>query len=162
MKKAVFLDRDGVINRGGDQYYICKPEQFVLNPGITEALYNWQQQGYMLIVISNQGGISRGRCQQEQVEATHAHMQSLLKEKGVELTEVYYCPHHDAEEACLCRKPSGLMIEKALARFEIDPAKAVMIGDSARDVEAAKAAGIKGIRIPLNADLRKIDLSKEI
>ena len=156
MKKAIFLDRDGCINNNCDHYYIWRKEEFLLNPGVCEALAELQARGYMLIVISNQGGISKGEFSAGDVDLLHDHLRSILEAEGVHLDEVYYCPHHHMVENCLCRKPQPLMIEKALARFGIDPASSWMIGDALRDVEAGEAAGLRCIRIEPNSDLREV------
>jgi D-glycero-D-manno-heptose 1,7-bisphosphate phosphatase len=156
MNKAIFLDRDGTINNNRDRYYIWLREDLRLNPGVIEALLELQSMGYLLIVITNQGGISKGEYSFGDVEALHEHLRSLLERSGVHLDEIYYCPHHESEEACLCRKPRPLMIEKALARFQIDPASSWMIGDAQRDVDAGKAAGLRTILVESNSDLREV------
>jgi len=156
MKKAIFLDRDGTINNNCDHYYIWRKEELVLNPGVAETLAEMQSRGYMLIVITNQGGISKGEYSAEDVELLHNHLRSMLAAKGVHLDEIYYCPHHHMVENCLCRKPMPLMIEKALAHFDIDPASSWMIGDAQRDVEAGEAAGLRCILIEPNSDLREV------
>ena len=156
MKKAIFLDRDGTINNNCDHYYIWRSEELLLNPGVIETLAELQSRGYMLIVISNQGGISKGEFSSDDVDALHLHLRSMLEKEGIILDEIYYCPHHHMVEACLCRKPQPLMILKALARFNIDPAVSWMIGDAERDIEAGKAAGLQCIRIEANSDLRSI------
>jgi len=156
MKKAIFLDRDGTINNNCDHYYIWQKEELLLNPGVIETLTELKSRGYLLIVISNQGGISKGEFSAEDVDALHMHLRSMLEAEGVSLDEIYYCPHHSMVETCLCRKPQPLMIEKALARFGIDPASSWMIGDAERDVEAGKAAGLRTILIEPNSDLRKV------
>jgi len=156
MKKAIFLDRDGCINNNCDHYYIWNKEELLLNPGVCEALFELKSRGYLLIVITNQGGISKGEYSVRDVEVLHEHLRSLLEQEGVILDEIYFCPHHQMKESCLCRKPLPLMIEKALARFDIDPAASWMIGDSQRDVEAGKAAGLQTILIESNSDLRGI------
>lgn len=156
MKKAIFLDRDGTLNNNSDHYYVWRKEELLLNPGVCEALAGLQARGYMLIVISNQGGISKGEFSRKNVEDVHAHLRAILEKEGVHLEEIYYCPHHPRVEACLCRKPQGLLIQKAMARFGIDPASSWMIGDSERDVEAGKAAGLRTIQIRPNGDLRKV------
>lgn len=156
MKKAIFLDRDGTINNNCDHYYIWRKEELLLNPGVGEALRELQARGYMLIVITNQGGISKGEFGREDVEALHAHLRSLLEKEGVRLEEIYYCPHHPMVESCLCRKPQPLMIQKAMARFNIGPSASWMIGDAERDMEAGKAAGLRCILIEPNGDLREV------
>lgn len=156
MKKAIFLDRDGTLNNNGDHYYVWRREELLINPGVYEALTELQSRGYMLIVVSNQGGVSKGEFGREDVEDLHAHLRALLEKQGVRLDEIYYCPHHPEAEACLCRKPQGLMIQKAMARFGIDPSSSWMIGDALRDVEAGKAAGVRTLQVEPNADLRKV------
>jgi D-glycero-D-manno-heptose 1,7-bisphosphate phosphatase len=156
VNKAIFLDRDGTINNNRDHYYIWRKEDLQLNPGVAEALTELKSRGYLLILISNQGGISKGEYSYEDAEALHDHLQSLLKQKGVQLDEIYICPHHERVERCLCRKPQPLLIEKSMARFHIDPASSWMIGDSPRDVEAGKAAGLRSILIESNSDMRRI------
>ena len=156
MKKAIFLDRDGTINNNSDHYYIWQKDQLLLNPGVGEALAVLQARGYLLIVISNQGGISKGEYSMEDAEDVHEHLRRLLGKTGVNLDEIYYCPHHHMVESCLCRKPQPLMIQKALARFGIDPASSWMVGDSERDVEAGKAAGLRTLLIEANSDLREL------
>lgn len=153
MHKAVFIDRDGVINNDTNHYYIYQPQHFELNHGVIEALSRWQKKGFLLIVISNQGGISKGIYKKADVERVHQKLTDLLEKEGITLHEIYYCPHHDKHEKCLCRKPSGLMIEKALARFSVDASQSYMVGDSHRDIEAARNAGVKGIKIEANQNL---------
>src|SRR5947207_2404122 len=114
MNKAIFLDRDGVINKErGDYNYLL--EDFILND-IAEPLLEFQKRGYLLIVISNQSGIGKGLYTHEQVDYLHLHLQRVLKNKGITLTEIYYCPHHPTTSNCLCRKPDSLLLEKAIAR----------------------------------------------
>ncbi len=105
MKKAIFLDRDGTINNNCDHYYIWHKEELLLNPGVIEALAELKSRGYLLIVISNQGGISKGEFSAEDVDMLHVHLLSMLEKEGVKLDDIYYCPHHHLVESCLCRKP---------------------------------------------------------
>jgi D-glycero-D-manno-heptose 1,7-bisphosphate phosphatase len=156
MNKAIFLDRDGTINCNRDHYYIWRTRDLRLNPGVIEALTELKSRGYMLIIISNQGGIGKGGFRMEDVENLHAHLRSMLGKRGVHLDEIYYCPHHSDLELCLCRKPLPLMIEKAMARFRIDPSSSWMVGDSQRDMEAGKAAGLRTILLDSNSDLRMV------
>jgi D-glycero-D-manno-heptose 1,7-bisphosphate phosphatase len=155
MNRAIFLDRDGTLNNNRDHYYIWRTGDLHLNPGVIETLSELKARGYLLIVITNQGGISKGEYSLEDLESLHARLRSHLEQQGVELDEIYYCPHHSDQERCLCRKPLPLMIEKAMARFDIDPSLSWMIGDSERDMEAGKAAGLRTIRVASNGDLRR-------
>lgn len=154
MNKAVFLDRDGVINFDpGD--YTFKPEEFKINEGIIQNLKRLHENGFLLIIITNQGGISKQIYTHDHVEVIHKYLAEELDKVNVQLTEIYYCPHHSVNENCICRKPNSLLIEKAIARFNIDPKKSFMIGDKMRDVEAAEKAGIKGIKVGLNENIEK-------
>ncbi len=150
LKKAIFLDRDGVINSNKGRYYTWKKEDLEINPGVIETLRDLKERGYMLFVITNQGGISRGHYTREDVEALHLQLNKLLEKEGAAIDEFYYCPHHSDHEKCLCRKPQPLMIQKAMARYGIDPQLSWMIGDSQRDMEAGRAAGLKTILVESN------------
>jgi D-glycero-D-manno-heptose 1,7-bisphosphate phosphatase len=150
--KAVFLDRDGVINRELGRY-IFDPSDFELNDDVSEALKLLCNSGFLLIVITNQGGIGRGLYTNRHVEIIHDKLKKRLAESDILLNEIYYCPHHPSTGRCLCRKPGSLMIEKAIGRFGIDAARSFMIGDRERDIEAAENAGVKGILIRSNESL---------
>ena len=156
MQKALFLDRDGVINRKGPSYYVYRKNDFVINEGVTEALKYYSSKGFKLIVITNQGGIAKGIYTREEVEEIHDLMRELLHKEGIELTAIYYCPHHPDILPCDCRKPGTLLFEKAIEEHELDPASSYMIGDSDIDIEAAERIGVKGILIPSNGDLRDL------
>lgn len=152
MNKAVFLDRDGVINRERGEY-TWRKEDFTINEGVIEFLRYAREKGYLLIVISNQGGVQRGKYSLEDVENVHQYLKNELGKEGVELTDIYICPHHDKTGRCFCRKPQPLMLEKAIARFNIDVNKSFFFGDSIRDMEAGKAVGVKNILIEPNSNL---------
>ncbi|MFO7843594.1 MAG: HAD family hydrolase [Bacteroidales bacterium] len=154
MSKAVFFDRDGVINfERGEYTYL--PKDFVINEGIIPSLKKLQEQGFLLIIVSNQGGISKELYTKEQVEEVHQYLMDELKKHEIQLTEIYYCPHHAAFENCLCRKPKSLMLEKAIARFDIDIHPSYMIGDSERDITAAEKVGLNTIKIEPNESIEK-------
>lgn len=153
MRKVVFLDRDGVINDDTGHYYIFKPEDFKLNAGILDSAKLIAEKGFDIVVITNQGGIARGTYTKQDVEKVHACMTKLFAEAGVGILAVYYCPHHNKFESCLCRKPSGLMIKKAISRFNINAEESFMIGDNDKDVEAAINAGIQGYKNDKNTNI---------
>ena len=155
MTKAVFLDRDGVINmeRGT---YTWRLDDFKFVPDILNNLKKLYDHGFMLIVITNQGGIAKGMFQQEEVEAIHRFMLQEMANRGIYIEEVYYCPHHPHYGKCLCRKPAPLMIEKALSRFNISHNKAFFIGDHERDYEAGIKSGIKTYKIEANSSIANI------
>lgn len=152
MNKAIFLDRDGVINRERGEY-TWRKDDFTLNEGLVEFCRLAQQKGYLLIVISNQGGIQRGIFTIKDVEIVHQYLKDELKQQGVQLTDIYICPHHNATERCFCRKPQPIMLEKAIARFKIDVSKSFFFGDSKRDIEAGECVGVKSIKMEPNSNL---------
>jgi len=149
MNKAAFLDRDGVINLDV-QDYTSKIKDFKFLPGVFEGLKALQEKGYLLIVITNQGGIAKGLYTKEDVETLHHWMRNELEKEDIYITEIYFCPHHDVSGKCLCRKPGSLMLEKAIARFDIDAKQSFFIGDKETDTQAAIAAGVRPVKIIAN------------
>lgn len=152
MNKAVFLDRDGVIN-DGTLYYTYKTEDFFLNDGVIAGLSLLQNAGYTLIIITNQGGVAKGIYTIDAVIKVHSYMKEMLFEHNIIIDAVYFCPHHSDISKCECRKPGSLMIEQALLEFNINPELSYMIGDSERDIIAAKKANIKAIKIKKNENI---------
>jgi D-glycero-D-manno-heptose 1,7-bisphosphate phosphatase len=156
MHKALFLDRDGVINHDpGD--YTCSPDEFIFNPGIFEFLQDMQKRGYRLVIVTNQGGIAKGLYSLATFAAINEKMLAGFAVHGIEVDEVYFCRHHPDFGLCLCRKPGSLFIEKALARFGYDASTCFMIGDRERDVAAAEGAGVKGYLVTQNSLLKSTD-----
>lgn len=153
MNKAVFLDRDGVIINNRDHYYIWKPDQLEFVDGIFENLRLLQQGGYQLYIVSNQGGISRGLYSRKDIVSLHAQVMRTLNQEYINIHDILFCPHHPEHERCLCRKPASLMIDKLIARYDLDKSQSVMIGDSESDMEAAAQAGIRGIRVLPNENM---------
>ncbi len=156
MQKAIFLDRDGVLIAERDGAYNFELKNSYLLPGIGLFLQEMAKQGYIFIVITNQSGVSKGLYTLENLEAMHQSISEQLKSFGVEIAEYYACPHFPAVSECLCRKPKGLLIQKAVARFGIDSKLSVMIGDRPRDIEAANVAGVRGLLIESNSVLKSI------
>jgi len=155
MKKVIFLDRDGVIN-DNSAYYIYKWEDFKINKGVLEFLIELKNKDYEFIIISNQSGIAKSIYSIYETELLHQKLDEYLHNYNIRILEYYYCTHHPDVTNCLCRKPSSLLFEKAIARFNIDVSKSFMIGDQPRDIESAEKVGIKGILIESNSDLRQI------
>jgi D-glycero-D-manno-heptose 1,7-bisphosphate phosphatase len=156
MNKAIFFDRDGVINNDLGNYYISDPKDFVLNPGVIELLSWLKKNGFLSIIISNQGGISKGACTMADVENVNSRMSEILKDHGLSFDEIYYCPHHPDNEKCICRKPDTIQIEKAMARFSINVRESFFIGDRDTDMEAGNKAGLKTIRVIPNQDMNTV------
>ena len=146
-KKAIFLDRDGVLNKElGD--YVCRLEDFKILEHNFEPLRELQGRGYLLIVITNQGGLAKGWYSEDTLGLMHTHLRACCVDQGIYITEIYYCNHHpEFNGKCLCRKPNSILIEKAVARFQIDPSKSYFIGDRERDIIAGESAGVRGILI---------------
>ncbi len=152
LDRAVFLDRDGVINRRfPDVEYVRDPSQFELLPGVGEALRTLQDLGYRLVVVTNQRGIGRGFMTEEDLGRVHAYMERLLKEYGVSLSAIYFCPH-DVDARCSCRKPEPGMILAAVRDLKIDLASSYMIGDSESDTLAGRRAGARTVRVGADGD----------
>mgnify|MGYP001180886935 CR=1 FL=1 len=139
MQKAIFLDRDGVINV--DKAYVSRMEDFEFCDGVFEALRYFQSLGYLLIIVTNQSGIGRGYYSEKDFEILTAWMLQELLHVNIKIDAVYHCPH--APEAnCACRKPKSGMLKAAIEAFDIDVAQSWMIGDKPSDIEAAFGAGI--------------------
>ena len=151
-RSAVFLDRDGVLNRERGQH-TWRLEDFELLPDVPRALRAFQDAGHLLVVITNQSGIGSGLYGHGDVARVHAYLRDRLAREGVDLSDVFYCPHHPDRGRCLCRKPGGLLFERAIARHGIDPSRSVMFGDRQRDMEAAASAGVRGVLMGSNASL---------
>lgn len=139
MHKAVFLDRDGTINV--DYGYVYKPEDLTLLPGVVEALQLLQKDRYLLIVITNQSGVGRGYFTVEDVNQFNKLLQQTLKDQGVAITDFFTCAHAP-EERCNCRKPSPLMVNEAIRKYDIDPSQSYMLGDKQSDVECGRNANL--------------------
>jgi len=149
VRKVVFLDRDGVINfEPGD--YTYEVSKFKVLDGLFDALQILKDKGFEFIVITNQGGISKGIYNHNDVISVHAYMQKQFDEAGIDLLDIYYCPHHSINEKCICRKPNSLMLEKAIAKYNVDKTKSFFIGDSDTDMVAGERAGVTGIKITKN------------
>ena len=146
MNKCIFLDRDGVLNvERGD--YTFHPEDFIIPEGVPEAIERIKTAGYLAIVVTNQAGISKGLYTREQMNVCH----NILLEKTAKLIDkIYYSPYHPSFSESLTRKPETLMLEKAIAKFDIDPSQSWLIGDRARDIECGQRMGLKTILITHN------------
>jgi len=147
MKKALFLDRDGIINV--DHGYVYKKEEFEFIDDIFAVCLDAQIKGYEIFVITNQSGIARGKYTVKQFDELSLWMTSVFKAKGISISEVYHCPHHPDKglgeylKVCDCRKPEPGMLLKAEKEHNIDLENSAFIGDKISDMQAADNAGIK-------------------
>jgi D-glycero-D-manno-heptose 1,7-bisphosphate phosphatase len=139
--KALFLDRDGVINI--DYGYVGKIENFKFREGIFELTKQFQDNGYKIFVVTNQSGIARGYYSEEDFHKLTEWMKEEFLKRGVEIKDVKFCPHHpDISGVCECRKPEPKMILDLTTKYNIDLENSILIGDSKRDIEAGEKAGV--------------------
>lgn len=143
MNKCVFLDRDGVINKDYVDY-VYTAEKLQVLEGVPEALKVLKEAGFLLIVITNQSGISKGVYTREQMHETHRLIQEACDHA---IDHIYYAPFHPHFHESLTRKPDSLMFEKAIAKFNIDPKQSWMVGDKHTDLIPAKKLGIRTIQV---------------
>ncbi len=148
-RRAVLLDRDGVLNL--DAGYTHRPEDFRFVPGAPEAVAWLNHAGWLAIVVTNQSGIGRGYYSEAEFHEFTRWIEAALAGHGARLDATYYCPHHPSEAKgaycirCGCRKPAPGMLRAALADFGLDARDCVMVGDRPSDLEAAAACGISGL-----------------
>lgn len=146
-KPAVFLDRDGVINK--DNGYVSQRDDFEFIEGTIEACIELQKKGYLLVVITNQSGIARGLFTEDEFNTLTEWMDWSMSDRGVDLDGIYYCPHHSEEGQgefkvdCECRKPKPGMLMNAIEDLNIDIEASILVGDKVSDLQAGIAAGIK-------------------
>lgn len=148
-RPCAFLDRDGVINVDSD--YVHTPAEFEFTTGMPQAIRALNDAGWLVVVVTNQAGIGRGYYTEEEFAEFTAWIDGRLAEAGAHLDATYHCPHHPTAgvgvylQDCACRKPRPGMLLRAIAEWQPDVARSVMIGDNRKDMEAAAAAGVRGI-----------------
>lgn len=148
-RPAVFLDRDGTINV--DKGYLFQIEDFEYEPGVVEGLRKLYNIGFLLVIITNQSGIARGFYTEENCRKLNTWMLQDLANRGIEISGLYYCPHHPqgiiSQYAvnCNCRKPKTGLYWKAQEDLRIDMEKSFAIGDKVRDLSICKESGARGI-----------------
>lgn len=151
MNKAVFLDRDGVINKKRDDY-VKNINEFAMLPDVPKAIKLLNQKNFLVIIITNQSIVNRELVTHEGLAQIHDFMKNELEKHGAFVDAIYYCPHRP-DENCKCRKPRTELIEKAVKNHLISTNLSWFIGDSESDIMAAKKAGITAIRIKENGSL---------
>lgn len=146
MTKALFLDRDGVINV--DREYVSKPDDFTFIDGIFELCRRAGRCHYRIVVITNQSGIARGYYDEATLGQLHEWMRVQFAGRGIEIAGIYHCPHHPEvgdhpyRQTCDCRKPAPGMLLAAAKDLKLDLGRSVIVGDKARDMQAGLAAGV--------------------
>lgn len=143
-RPAVFIDRDGVINRLRSNDYVLDWRQFVFTPGIREALKSLSTLELPMIIISNQAAVGKGLLKLEVLQEITQRLYEALLSDSIALTACYYCPH-TIQDNCDCRKPKSAMLSSAAADFNIDLQSSIFIGDSETDVRAAQSVGCQPI-----------------
>ena len=142
MKKALFLDRDGVINK--EKNYLYKIEDFEFIDGVFETCKYFQDKGYLIIIITNQAGIARGYYNEDDFWKLTDWMKKEFDKKGIKITDVYFCPHHpEFTGECECRKPKPGMLIESIKKYNIDVNNSILVGDKNSDIEAGKKVGMK-------------------
>lgn len=150
MQKAVFFDRDGVLNQEmGD--YVTKIQDFHILPDSIESIKYAKDNGFLVFIITNQGGISKGLYNEMDLNLFHENLKNECKKCGTSIDDIYYCKHHPDFGKCLCRKPESLMLEKAISKYNIDVSKSFLIGDNQRDIDSANLVQMKSILIQPNS-----------
>ena len=138
--KALFLDRDGIIN-DDSQGYTYKIDAFFFMPYIFDFISLFIEKGYSIFIVTNQSGIGRGYYSQEDFATLNFWLMGQFQKRHIQIEKIYYCPH-SPQEQCVCRKPLTGMIDQALQDFPIDLAQSIMIGDKQSDIDLATNASI--------------------
>ena len=149
MEKCIFLDRDGVLNYD-DPGYVFKVEFYTLYPEVPQVLKKLKDMGYLLIVVTNQAGISKKIYTKKQM---YECFQKLQDSCGNSIDDIYFSPYHPTKTKSLSRKPGTLMFERAIAKWNIDPAQSWMLGDKPSDLEPADKMGIRTLGVQRQYDL---------
>ena len=141
-RKALFLDRDGVINV--EKEYLYKREDFEFIDGIFELCRHYQELGYLIFIVTNQSGIAREYYSEADFEKLTEWMLEAFEKEGITISKVYHCPHHPKlSGACSCRKPEPGMLLEAAKEFDVDLKNSIIVGDKERDIEAGLNAGLR-------------------
>ncbi|MBE9529221.1 MAG: D-glycero-beta-D-manno-heptose 1,7-bisphosphate 7-phosphatase [Proteobacteria bacterium] len=157
MSRAIFLDRDGVINRKAESDdYVKSWNEFVFLPRAVEALALLGRTDYLLFVVTNQRGIARGLMSEGDLCDIHDNMSRQLQQAGARIDSIFHCPHEKAER-CGCRKPEPGMLLEASRQFDVDLKESCIVGDSLSDIEAGVNAGCKELILVGNSLEQEID-----
>jgi D-glycero-D-manno-heptose 1,7-bisphosphate phosphatase len=143
-RPALFLDRDGVVVV--DRHYLADPAEVELVPGAAEAMARANEAGFLLIGVSNQSGLGRGKFGPDDLAAVMTRLDELLRNEGTGFDAFHYCPHVPGE-GCRCRKPAPGMLDDAATRFSWDPERSWMVGDKAADVAFGREAGLGSVLV---------------
>ncbi len=150
MKKAVFLDRDGVIVE--DVNYLVDINAVVFFSGVFDAIKHFNKLGYLVVVVTNQSAVARGKCSEKKVIEINEFIKEELANQGAKVDDMLYCPHHPDFQykgvtTCLCRKPGTLLVERAIALYNIDSNQSYFVGDKETDILCGQRAGLKTVGV---------------
>lgn len=164
-RRAVFLDRDGTIIE--EKNYLSNPAQVILINGAAQAIRRLSKAGFLIVMVSNQSGVARGKFTEETVNAVNQQVEHLLWRQGAKLDAVYFCPHHEEGScsryavSCNCRKPKPGMGLRAARELSIDLAESFMVGDKHSDIEFGQNCGMKGAYLVLTGHGRQQQFAVE-
>lgn len=145
--KAVFLDRDGVINRNpGDKKYVTGWKKFRFLPGVKRAIAEFRRHNYKVFIVSNQAGVGKGIFTTKSLESISANMLEAIRKAGGDIEGIHYCIHR-RQQNCGCRKPKAGLFRRVARRYRINLKRTFFIGDTIRDVQAARNAGCRSIMV---------------
>ena len=157
MRPAIFLDRDGTINE--EVHYLSHPDQLRLISGAAAAIKQLRAAGYLIVVITNQSGLSRRYFTPETLDEIHARLRAELAHHDAWLDGIYICPHHP-DDGCVCRKPGPRLFQQAAQDHDINLTRSVMIGDKDTDVLAARNLNMRGILVRTGFGVSQLDTVK--
>ena len=158
--RLVILDRDGVINKESDAY-IKTPEEWIPLPGSLDAIARLHKNGYKVVVASNQSGVARHLFSLDTLAAIHGRMKREVEAAGGKIDAIFFCPH-GPKEGCDCRKPKPGLLKQIAARYGVDLEGIPMIGDSERDLQAARAVGGRPILVKTGNGLKTLDEDHDV
>ncbi len=158
--KLIVLDRDGVINEDSDAY-IKSPEEWIPIAGSLEAIARLNRHGYRVVVATNQSGVARELFTLDTLARIHRRMLEAVRDKGGEIDAIFFCPH-GPDDQCRCRKPAPGLFEEIADRLKTSFEDVYAVGDSARDLVAAKAVGARPALVRTGKGLRTLRKSKDL
>ena len=158
--KLIILDRDGVINEDSDDY-IKSVDEYIPIPGSLEAIARLNAAGYTVVVATNQSGIARGMFDESVLQHMHDKLSRLLAQRGGKIEKIYYCPH-GPEDNCDCRKPKPGLLKQIFQDYPVDAVNVLAIGDSLRDLQAARQVGAKPVLVKTGKGQKTIEQIKNM
>ena len=157
-RRAVFLDRDGTINK--DPGYIHSPKLIRIYPAARRGLKLLADNNFLLFVVTNQSGLGRGYFTPEELAAVHLKLEAELRRDGITLDEIVYCPHHP-DDGCVCRKPSPYLVRELAGRYGVDCHSSFFVGDKLTDVLTGYNSGCRTVLLALPEEVEELRRMKD-